>query len=420
MSSFRDHITLTSEQREAEALLKGSGNVFLTGAAGTGKSHLIRIFLKDRSADVCPVLASTAAAAILIGGRTFHSFFGIGIVEGGAEATLARALRNRKLAARLKKAKTVVIDEVSMLSAPHFRLAEEVARRVLGSSAPWGGLRVIAVGDFAQLPPVNVHARTREWAFLDPVWERSGFQSVYLREIVRTRDEAYLKVLSDIREGRVTPEVRDFLNSRVREADQEFQGTRLFARRDSVENFNLARLAELEGSVQSFETEFSGKVADVEKFKKNVPIPEVLRLKPGALVMFRQNDNEGRWVNGTLGTVNRIDDDVLTVALLSGRTVEAERTDFTMLDADGQPVAKASNFPVQLAWALTIHKSQGATLDRMHADVRGLWEPGQAYVALSRVSSPSGLTLDAWSEKSIFMDPDVRAFYDRLTGGFKL
>jgi ATP-dependent exoDNAse (exonuclease V) alpha subunit len=415
--AFERSIILNREQKAAAELLEGPGNLFLTGAAGTGKSHLIRLFLKDKDPDAYPLLASTGAAAILIGGRTFHSYFGIGILEGGYDATLARALKNRKLAARLKKAKTVIIDEVSMLSGTHVRIAEEVARRALKSKLPWGGLRVITVGDFAQLPPVNVYGRDREWAFQDPVWDRSEFRPVPLREIMRSKDADYLSVLADIRLGEVTRKVREFLDAHTHDAadfesELEFTGTRLFARRDRVEQFNLSRLAELDGPSVTFTTEFTGNPADVERFKKNVPIPEVLQLRPGALVMFRQNDTDGRWVNGSLGTVNRISDDAITVALLTGPVVETEKTDFTMLDADGKPVAKAHGFPLQLAWGLTIHKAQGTTLNQMRADIRGLWEPGQAYVALSRVKNPRELSLDGWTEKSIFMDPAVRRFYE--------
>jgi len=161
--------TLNAEQTEALEILKSQGNIFLTGAAGTGKSFLLKQFLREATDEEIPILASTGAAAILVGGRTFHSFFGLGIFEGGISATIERAVENKRLVKRINETDTFVIDEVSMLSGPTLRAAETIARRVRKNSRPWGGMRVIAVGDFAQLPPVNPFSQTKEWAFLDEV-----------------------------------------------------------------------------------------------------------------------------------------------------------------------------------------------------------------------------------------------------------
>ena len=158
--------------------LGGAENVFVTGAAGSGKSFLIERFLRAVAAsdEALPVLASTGAAAILVGGRTFHSFFGLGILQGGHQATVDRALKNKRLARRLKKARGVMIDEISMLSGQTLRAAEEIARRALDPERPWGGLRMIAIGDFAQLPPVS-NQGVRDWAFLDPTLDRTRASS---------------------------------------------------------------------------------------------------------------------------------------------------------------------------------------------------------------------------------------------------
>lgn len=414
--SVKKLATLNSDQSAALKSLQGIENVFLTGAAGTGKSYLLKEFLKGKSSEQYPVLASTAAAAILLGGRTFHSFFGIGIMEGGYQATLERALKNRKLKKRLKDSYVVVIDEVSMLSGTHIKIAEEISRKHRGKENPWGGLRVVAVGDFSQLPPVNPYSKSREWAFLDYTWQKSGFNVHDLKQVMRSKDQGFLEVLSQVRRGEMTEEVRRFLDSRVMDPGPDFEGTRLFSRRMDVESYNLGKLSEIDEREYVFETEFSGKESDIEKFKKNVPIPEVLRLKCGALVMFRQNDNDGKWVNGTQGILCGVNDDTLMVELIENgrdeRRVEVPRTDFTMLDGDGMPVAKANNFPIQLAWGITIHKAQGTTIDHACMDLRNLWEPGQAYVALSRVRSPKKLVLTGWDQKSIFADPEVIKFYN--------
>lgn len=408
------HPKLNAGQQAAFEALQGTDNVFLTGAAGSGKSFLLRHFLRDKDPKSFPVLASTGSAAILVGGRTFHSFFGLGILEGGVAATVERASKNRRLIKRLKETDGVVIDEISMLSSATLRAAEAIARQARANTRPWGGLRVIAVGDFCQLPPVNPYKAEKEWAFLDEVWHKSEFRPAILREIVRTADKDFLRVLNFIRYGHVNKEVREFLDFRCARVPQDFEGTRLFARREDVERTNLERLSRLTTPLHTFETSYAGSKKAVEDFRRNAPIPEVISLREGALVMLRQNDVKNRWVNGSLGHLREITPNHLAIKLLSGREVLVEKSDFTLLDAEGQPAASASNFPVTLAYALTIHKAQGTTLDSMTVDLRRLWEPGQAYVALSRARSSDSLFIEGWSQSSIFLDPSVLAFHRKL------
>lgn len=185
-------LQLTPCQSKALLALRGPENVFITGGAGSGKSFLIRFFLRHIETREFPILASTGTAAVLVGGRTFHNFFGLGIMEGGVEVAVEKASKNRRVVRRLKKVRGFIVDEISMLSGPTLRAAELIARRVRNSDLPWGGLRVVAVGDFAQLPPVerSPSARSaRRWAFLDPVWTRSGFEIHHLKTQTRCRDE---------------------------------------------------------------------------------------------------------------------------------------------------------------------------------------------------------------------------------------
>jgi ATP-dependent DNA helicase PIF1 len=408
--------TLTSCQAKAFSALQGAGNVFVTGGAGSGKSFLVRHFLQGKDTRDFPVLASTGAAAVLVGGRTFHSFFGLGIMEGGVEATVEKAAKNRQVVRRLKKISGFIVDEVSMLSGPTLRAAEIICRRVRDSELPWGGLRVVAVGDFAQLPPVERStSQTRGWAFLDQVWQWSSFEMHYLETQTRCRDEEYMKILSRIREGEVTSEVKAYLDAKTGPAPDDFDGTRLFPRREETERFNLGKLESLSGKLQRFETIYSGEPRALESLKKYAPIPEELSLKEGALVMIRQNDPQQRWVNGSTGHVKRIQPHKLDIELLSGRNAEIEKASFSLLDAEGEVVAAAVNFPISLAWASTIHKAQGATLDRMSVNLSQLWEPGQAYVALSRLTAGSDLFIERWEARSIRVDPQVVNFYREIT-----
>ncbi|MFA7681716.1 MAG: AAA family ATPase [Candidatus Peribacteraceae bacterium] len=416
---IKDSDSLTLCQMKALELLEGSDNIFLTGEAGTGKSYLLNTYLKGKGAEQYPIVASTGAAAILVGGRTFHSFFGLGILQGGRESTIQRALRNKKLISRLTAAECVIIDEVSMLSGTVLETAEQIAQEARYSDEPWGGLRIIAVGDFAQLPPVDEGVSGKEWAFLHDIWHRSQFTPVLLKTVVRTKDREYLNLLQLIRKGEVYGEVEEYLNAKILEDTDSFEGTRLYSHRVKVDTFNLKKLRELKGKLWDFETTYIGSKKNIELLKKKSPIPENLQLKKGALVMIRINDTSHSeqqmvYVNGSLGYIHTITDEVLEIDLFTGRRIKMHKVSFNMLNGDGATTAQAYNFPVNLAWASTIHKAQGATLDRVLVQLQNLWEPGQAYVALSRTRSGDDLFIESWSPRSIIVEPLVEEFYWNL------
>jgi ATP-dependent DNA helicase PIF1 len=419
----------TDDQNRALGLLKSSNNIFITGGAGTGKSTVIQDYIKTQAqieTENTAVLASTGTAAILLGGRTFHSFFGLGIMDGGEDQILERALRHRGIVTRLRKTTAVLIDEISMIGSNEWTIAEKIARKARNHSAPWGGLRMIAVGDFTQLPPVVRASAERDyfsqldeppqkpWCFLTQTWKDTAFDAAYLKSVVRSQDEYWNKILNELRWANLTRDARDVLSSRSMSVPLDFRGTRLFARRLQVEKLNQERLQTLSGTAREYSTVYIGNAQKIDDLKRNAPVPEVLFFKEGALVMFRQNDPDYRYVNGTQGVIRALGDEKIKVELLNGKTIDLKKHTFSVLDAEGQPVATATNFPLNLAWACTIHKAQGATLDRVHVDLTGLWEHGQAYVALSRVRSLDDLTLEGFSEKGFKSDPTVQDFYSRL------
>ncbi len=408
-------IELSPEQASALDLLRSGENVFLTGGAGSGKSFLIRQFMRELDPKEMPILASTGAAAVLLGGRTFHSFFGLGIMEGGADATYERASKDKRLMSRLRKVEGVIIDEISMIPGQALMIAEALSQRARESKLPWGGMRVIAVGDFAQLPPVT-HTGQRDWCFLNGVWEVSGFQTVMLSHNQRVSDNLFLDVLSDVRHGKVTERVREFLNEHVQDHDEDDPGTRLFPRKINAEKFNERKLAEIDETEVVIESIYSGSERHIETLKKASPIAEKLILKIGCQVMFLQNDPQRRWVNGTRGSVVDITADQITVRKDRGREVQVSKSSFAIQDAEGNIMAQVEQFPLTLAYATTIHKSQGATLDDLWCDLSQLWEPGQAYVALSRLRSAKGLHLIGWNPRSIIVDPKVLQFYKQFEG----
>lgn len=399
-------------------ILESGENVFLTGGAGSGKSFLVREFRQSLDPKSMPLLASTGAAAVLLDGRTFHSFFGLGIMEGGVDGTRKRCLENSKLMTRLRQIDGFIIDEISMIPGVAFALAEELCREARSSGLPWGGLRAIVVGDFAQLPPVSKSSQ-RDWCFLSETWQKSGFINVVLRENQRVLDSDFIDVLNDIRQGHLTQKAKEFLDSHMREHDEWDKSPRLFSRRDHVEKFNQSELSQIPGDELVFDSIYFGTDRGVDMLKKNGPVPERIVLKVGCRVLFIQNDPNKRWVNGSRGTLVDVSKDEeglerITIEKENFRHVTVDRMQFSVLDGDGQHMASVINYPLILGYATTIHKSQGSTMDDMWVNLSNLWEPGQAYVALSRLRTGQGLRLLGWNQKSFLVDPQVIHFYNQL------
>jgi len=408
---------LSTEQVYALELCESGENIFLTGGAGSGKSYVIREFMKTKDRKQVPILASTGAAAVLLGGCTFHSFFGLGIMEGGTQATLQRLQKNKAALKRIKNVEGVIIDEISMIPGEALMVAELIAQFARVSTLPWGGMRVIAVGDFGQLPPVTRFGQKRDWCFLNEVWKKTGFQYCELKLNQRIHNNDFLNVLDDIREGHLTERARAFLQDRTKAHDEEQPGTRLFPRREQSENYNQKKLAEINETELIVDSIYLGEQKYIDILGKSAPVPAQLKLKIGCQILFLKNDLQKRWVNGTRGTLVGYEADHLMVKKnSSGREVKVEKISFSLLDAEANVKASVIQFPVNLAYATTIHKSQGATLDELWCDLSALWEPGHAYVALSRLRDPAGLHIVRWSPKSFITDPEVKKFYERAKG----
>lgn len=407
-------ILFSEDQKEALEILDTDDSVFLTGEAGSGKSFVLRHFLKNKDSKNYPCLASTGSAAVLVGGRTFHSFMGLGILEGGRTGVLEKALKDKRLKKRLNQAEGFVLDEVSMLSGETLDIAEEICRTLRESDLPWGGLRVVMVGDFAQLPPVEKMGREKSWAFEHSIWSKTNLIPIVLKQNMRTQDQEFLSVLNDVRRGEASQQVQDYFNRRTVDSFDELVGTRLYPRRSQTDMHNLQQLSLIDSEHFEIKTEYGGAEAAVKRIREMAPIPEVLHLKIGAFVMLRTNDPKGRFVNGSTGVLKERSDDHLLVELLNGRLVAVEKMTFQMLNAEGLPIAIATNFPLSLAYAVTIHKAQGLTVDKAIVDLRRLWEPGHAYVAISRVQRGENLFIEGWEPQSIRSDAKVQKFYESL------
>jgi hypothetical protein len=411
------------------ASARGGRNVFLTGAGGTGKSTQLKQFIGESPRHVS-ITAPTGVAALNVGGMTIHRFCGmlLGPAAGQSNedyfAQLERDPRRSILAGfnRVRRCEVLVIDEISMLPGRQFEFVEFLFRRLRGRDEPFGGCQVIATGDFLQLPPVrSLRTATGEdvpydWAFQSPAWAAAGFETFVLDKVRRQDEPDFVRALADFRMGRVWGDSAHLLQSRVR-SNPPSTMTRLFTHNVQVDKWNAFQLSELPGDETVLPAEESGPDLQREFLTRNLLTPAVLALKPGALVMFTINKNEpGRneplFVNGQLGTVLDIEPGTVLVKAKNGAEIRVER--FTWrYDAQDETSASFSQFPLRLAWAMTIHKSQGLTLDAAYLDIRAAREPGQAYVAVSRVRSLAGLNFKEWF-KGVHVSPEAILFYESI------
>jgi ATP-dependent DNA helicase PIF1 len=446
----------TPEKRFRAAASAGR-NCFLTGMGGTGKTTVLKEFIAQSPRRV-DVTAPTGVAALNAGGMTVHRFCGmmLGPQPGQSNEEYFECLRTAKNGGRsiqagfnrVRRCELLVIDEISMLPGRQLDFIEFLFRRLRGSNEPFGGCQVVVVGDFLQLPPVRTlacgphrtlacgphrphpgplpqgegeHLLPYDWAFASAAWEAAEFKTIMLEKVRRQDEPEFVRALGDFRRGYVWGESARVLQSRVR-SNPPAAMPRLFTHNVQVDKWNGFQLSELTGDEVVLEAEVSGPDHQREFLTKNLLTPATLRLKPGALVMFTINKNEpGRreplFVNGQVGVVQETHGtngangtDAVLVRTPSGEAIPVER--FTWrYDAREEGSASFSQFPLRLAWAMTIHKAQGLTLDSAFLDIRAAREPGQAYVAVSRVRTLAGLQFKEWP-KGIHVSPEAIRFYE--------
>ena len=415
---------VTPENRFRAAALGGE-NCFLTGAGGTGKSTQLRAFIADAANGHqrrVSITAPTGVAALNVGGMTIHRFCGmlIGPAAGQSNedyfAQLQRDPRPSIKAGfnRVRRCEVLVIDEISMLPGRQLDFVDYEFRRVRGRDEPFGGCQVIATGDFLQLPPVRTSETEKyDWAFQSPAWAAARFRKFELEHVRRQDEPGFVRALADFRVGRVWGDSARILQSRVR-SNPPATMPRLFTHNIQVDKWNTFQLSELPGDETVLHAEQSGPDLQREFLTRNLLTPATLHLKPGALVMFTVNRTEPGgtnpvFVNGQLGTVVTVEPGAVVVETKTGATIRVER--FTWrYDATDEDSASFSQFPLRLAWAMTIHKAQGLTLDSAYLDIRAAREPGQAYVAVSRVRTLAGLNFKEWF-KGVHVSPEAIEFY---------
>lgn len=422
-------------QSEALAILNAGANVFLTGAPGAGKTYVLNEFVRQARADGADiaVTASTGIASTHINGQTIHSWSGVGVSTSLTSSLLKTIKARRKR--RIQATDILIIDEVSMMHAWLFDMVDQVCREVRRDPRPFGGIQVVLSGDFFQLPPVSVSGRNNDMIAPTPeflesreryaragrnpegfvteslVWDRLNPAVCYLTEQHRQDTGELLTVLTDIREGAVTQHDRDVLVTRLGRIPEPGQvAVHLFPVNRQADNLNDQRLAAIMAETHEFHAETAGQANLVDRLRRNMLAPERLVLKTGAAVMALRNDPDRQYVNGSLGTVRGFAQENKggwpIVEFENGNIVTMKPASWEMMDGDAV-LASVKQVPLRCAWGITIHKSQGMTLDRAVMDLKRTFAPGMGYVALSRVESLDGLYLAGVNERMFLVSPEA-------------
>jgi ATP-dependent DNA helicase PIF1 len=411
------------------------------------------------------VTASTGLAACNIGGVTLHSFAGIGLGKESAEDLVKKIRKQAKARQRWMRTKVLIIDEVSMVDGELFDKLEQIARTIRNNGRPFGGIQLVITGDFFQLPPVPDSGRSAKFAFDAGTWTTSIEHTIGLHHVFRQKDPVFAGMLNEMREGRMTPtSIAEFrkLDRPLPATDDNIEATELFPTRAEVDRANTLRMQQLHGDIITFEARDGGSVTDKtyrDKMLQNCMAPEAVHLKKGAQVMLIKNMDE-TLVNGSLGKVTGFMTEQMFVlykeneeAFLDGGTgpTEKEMRDqqaksllgvntqqlypvvrFAIADGttrdllckreswkvelpNGEVQASREQIPLILAWALSIHKAQGQTLERVRVDLGKVFEKGQAYVALSRATNMAGLQVLRFDPRKVNAHEKVRTFYASLS-----
>lgn len=399
-------------QDTALKLMQTGENVFLTGSAGAGKTYTLNQYinyLKARKVTVA-ITASTGIAATHMNGMTIHTWAGIGIKDALSDDDLKRMKERKYLKEHLENAQVLVIDEISMLHAKQLNLVNQVLKYFKESDEAFGGIQVIAAGDFFQLPPVgkNDEKNRDKFCFMSNAWVEAKFRVCYLTEQHRQDDSALNDILNAIRAQTIQPQHLKALNQ-TNQQDIGETFTRLYTHNMDVDNINYQHLNAIEGEAHQFVAVNDGNDKLIETLKSSVRAPEELSLKKHAKVMFVKNNFDMGYINGSLGEVIGFEDDdthgiLPKVKLTDGTELVVEPETWSVDNDAGKTLASLQQIPLRLAWAITIHKSQGMTLEAAEINLSHTFEKGQGYVALSRLKSIQGLRLLGFNDQALELD----------------
>ncbi len=424
------NVEINDKFREAIRLVDTGKNIFITGKAGTGKSTLLKV-IKESLTQNFVVLAPTGVAAVNIGGQTIHSFFGFRPDITVEKVLKRKHTRNPDVYENLE---VLIIDEISMVRADLLDCVNTfLTMHGPEKGRPFGGVQLIFIGDLYQLPPIVTYKEKdifnelyRSPYFFDSkAFSEVEFKIIELTKIYRQTEEEFVNILNSVRNKTVTDELLFNLNKRVDftfDPDPNEGYIELVTINAKADIINDRRLKTLSGKIYSYEGIISG-----EFDERSYPAPHILDLKVGAQVMLTSNDSKGRWFNGTVGIIERIDDEI-SVRLENGNLIEVSSNTWEMykfsFDRLSQKIVSEvagsfTQYPLMLSWAVTIHKSQGKTFNKVIVDMgAGAFAHGQTYVALSRCTTLSGLVLRVPIEKRhILLDNHVVNFFKNYNFG---
>ncbi len=398
-------------QEQALNILKSGENVFLTGEAGSGKTYVLNKFIEHlhKQGASIAITASSGIAATHIGGRTVHSWSGLGIRETVDDQHMKKIVNNTPLADNIADTEVLIIDEISMLDGNRLDAINLIVKTVKKSSLPFGGMQVVLCGDFFQLPPISKD-RDKNYAFSSIAWAELNLKICYLSGQFRQDDDTLLEILKAIRTNTVSDYHREHLISRIREPDDNNTNvTRLFTHNINVERINQKNLDNIPSDQIDYQMKTKGDKRAILSMLKGCLAPELLSLKEGAEVMFVANNFAKHYINGTRGQVIGFDDENKPIVKVGKREIVVEKHKWKLEEHD-QTLAEITQYPLRLAWAITIHKSQGMSLNSATIDLSKAFEPGMGYVAISRIKDLAGLRLTGINNMAMQVDSDVAEF----------
>lgn len=400
--------------KEILETLEHNNVAFLTGPGGTGKTYNINKICEEvgRVART----ATTGVAATHISGETIHRFSGIGTLKNiDSIDRITKSYYFSNISRAINLSRLVVVDEVSMLHRNQFELINKVFQFALKSTEPFGGKKMLFSGDFLQLPPVEKGA-INPWVFHSEVWKEMKPTVFELTKIWRQDDKAFTEVLMNIRRGICGARESEMIGSRTEATFDNIKPVKLVSTNAQADRINKSNMGKIKGETFTYKAEikiFDAKTPRQEAFKRDSLIkemiaPEVLEIKEGSQVMILKNGDG--YCNGTMGIVTRCDDDSVVVDTDEG-TFTLEMAEWNKLNSKDEEVASFKQIPLKPAYAITVHKSQGMSLDYCEIDFESFFAPGQAYVALSRVKSLEGLSVKNWNPSVVSTNQDALDFY---------
>jgi ATP-dependent DNA helicase PIF1 len=405
---------LTEKQLEAYSLVKSRKNICVSGGAGTGKSYLIRqIALLLRTRYNIAITSTTGVSACQINGVTLHSFLGIGLGTASIEDLYLKINNSKFYKRRWMKTDLLIIDEVSMLDINLFEKLNKLGKKIRDSVLPFGGLQVVLFGDFLQLPPIN----NDKFLFESSEWDEVISQTVILTLNIRQTDVIFDKLLSAVRIGEIDDDIVDTLTQRqinypMDECD--VIPTMVFSTNAKVDTINQKYFNRIDEKEYKYDMQFCWNrvIQNKEKYDNIVRFPTEVKLKKNAQVMYLINKDG--LVNGSRGIVINFKDGYPVVKFINGTTTTIYPSSLDVEEL-GVKIVTYTQLPLKLAWAVTYHKIQGATLDSAIIDFKKIFAFGQAYVGLSRVKSLNGLYIKNFNENVIKAHPTAVKFYSQIT-----